>query len=175
MGTVGCFFFVILHQNLLPKLIAKTNNLPTPANSKVAIGYLKGTGIRRVRNFAQKLPGTSTAELLVRLINKFPTISEHHPQYYSLSDKELACIIEWKLTNLLLSFKSPYWATNPLIHEDDTHSLFQVDDVIKLLLDRIRGVDVLRDLYLFLLENGELTGVMMVSKSFYEQITPTQQ
>jgi hypothetical protein len=145
---------------------------------QIALGYLKispsEAGDRKIARFAQHFTATPAPVILSHLIKKFSAKNLWHPQFYSLSDQELSILTTPPLRTLLLPFKLPGWATDPLIYEDDTHYLFRLDDIIKMLRADIRAEETLRSFYLFLLENDAFSGVMLVAKVFYEQVLPSE-
>jgi len=55
-----------------------------------------------------------------------------------------------------------------VVHQDKSFIITQLDSITNLLLDEIRPIASLRDFYLFLLENRNLPGFMLIFKDFYK-------
>lgn len=113
--------------------------------------------------------------LFLQLLDQFRARSKWHKQLHVLSPKEEDVIIQVGCGRMLIPFGSPLYTgvkpnRRPLLARDDLYGLYLLDDLIRMLMDRIQHEPDVRDFYLFLLENQALPGVMLVTHEAVDSI-----
>lgn len=113
------------------------------------------------------VPAPSASELMDALLFRYPMTHDWQSEIYSLGETELVALRSAKWWHSL--FKIPLdFPTRYVVHQDKSFILIQLDSVTNLLLDEIKQQVSLREFYLFLLENQNLPGFMLISKDFYK-------
>jgi hypothetical protein len=113
------------------------------------------------------VPAPSVPALMDLLLFEYPMAHDWQSEIYSLEESELAALrlASWWRGLFKIPFSFP---TNYVVHQDDDFIMIQLDSIHKLLLDEVRPMVALREFYLFLLENQNLPGFMLISKALYK-------
>ena len=113
----------------------------------------------------------SAEEVLTWLTAKYKLTASAQPQVYQLNAKEEHLLWQTKQNlRLLVPYKFGGGPEDVLIFEDQHYFIFTADSCLHSLMRDLRNEPLLRELYLFLLENQALPGGIMISKGFYEAI-----
>jgi hypothetical protein len=117
-----------------------------------------------------RVPAPSVPDLMDLLLFEYPMTHDWQSEIYGLGETELLALRPAKWWRSL--FKMPLdFPMRDVVHQDNTFIIMQLDSITRLLLDEIRPVISLREFYLFLLENQNLPGFILISKEFYKAET----
>jgi hypothetical protein len=147
------------------------NNVTTiPTIDVFFLGSGLPDNLRKVINQLINQPGVSTPsapDLVDALLFKYPMAHDWQSEIYSLGETELVALrsAKWWHSLFKISFDFP---TRDVVHQDKSFILLQLDSITNLLLDEIKPIVSLREFYLFLLENQNLPGFMLILKDFYK-------
>ena len=92
-------------------------------------------------------------------------------QTYSLTKAEERMVFELGLQRLLVYPPQLYSSKNWLL-EDSEYYVVKLDSATSMLCERIKGVSILEQLRLFLMENSGLRGFAVIAKDFHNKVYP---
>lgn len=151
------------------------NELPNTIED-ITLFYLNSNAPKNLKNYVSKLakkaatPRLTTIELVDTLLDIYKLRHAWQKQVYCINHSEQASLLHQGLMRMLFPNQIAEFLNENTIHEDDEFIVFFTDSTIKMLRDIISAEVVLKDLYLFLLENQFLPGFLLVSKKFYAEL-----